>query len=306
MSVNDFVEKEYGVGLRKRLERIATGGASNEKGNKYESFFAVSKICSAISMSLETSNFDNYSVSTQETAFVDDICFEVFDIKEKNNYQAKNSAGAASKWTKDIEERCGYQQNIDVKYHKQNTSNNILLVSSRQRQKKNTILIPVGMRHYSSCEYFPYHKSSSMLIQAHAPLREDLEMICGVSNLSTLDSAFKVLQGVWATEDSSVKRTVGDMISTAKAMSHPDIFNGLSPLKEVPLWLTQKCATFNECYAHVQSGTIRVSFKGFDVTLINPPDVISGDFEQKLLAAETVDAFVQLLTNLTSQSLNQA
>lgn len=302
MTVADFVEKNLGADLRKKLERIGTGGASNEKGSKYESFFAVAKICSAVALSLKSSNFDNYSVSTQEAAFVDDICFKVHDLMEKNNYQAKNSAGSPSSWTKDIENRCAYQKEIDLDYHGVKTSKNVLLVSSRSKCKNNIKKIPVSMRSFCFCEHFPYLESSLELILAHKPLRMDLETICAEIKLSTLDTAFKIIHSAWATHGSGEKRTVGDIVGEAKRISRPNIFHGLIPVRQVPDWLMEKCATFHGCYASVQSGIVYVRYNGLEISVTNAPEVLTAELETKFLAAKKVDTFFQLLTDFTKQS----
>jgi hypothetical protein len=302
LTVADFVEKNLGADLRKKLERIGTGGASNEKGSKYESFFAVAKICSAVALSLKSSNFDNYSVSTQEAAFVDDICFKVHDLMEKNNYQAKNSAGSPSSWTKDIENRCAYQKEIDLDYHGVKTSKNVLLVSSRSKCKNNIKKIPVSMRSFCFCEHFPYLESSLELILAHKPLRMDLETICAEIKLSTLDTAFKIIHSAWATHGSGEKRTVGDIVGEAKRISRPNIFHGLIPVRQVPDWLMEKCATFHGCYASVQSGIVYVRYNGLEISVTNAPEVLTAELETKFLAAKKVDTFFQLLTDFTKQS----
>ncbi len=302
MSVADFVENTLGPDLRKKLDRIGTGGASNEKGNKYESFFAVAKICSSVALSIENSNFDNFTVSSQEIAFVDDICYKVHDLNEKTNYQAKNSAGRAGSWTKDIEERCDYQKKIDQDYHCVKTSKNVLLVSSRAKRQRNIKKIPLAMRSYCFCEYFPYLESSVELILAHKPLRKDLEAICADKNLQTLDTAFKIIHSAWTTTSSKAKRTVGDIVGEAKKMSHPDIFHALVPERQVPGWLMGKCTSFKDCYASVESGIVYVRYNGLEILVPNVADGFSHELQEQILATKKVGAFVQLLTDFTKQS----
>lgn len=301
MSVADFVEGRLGYDLRKKLEKIGTGGSSNEKGSRYESYFAVAKICSAVAASLQNENFDNYSVSAQEVAFVDDICYKVHDLNEKTNYQAKNSSGRAASWTKDIEDRCLYQKDIDLIYHGANSSKSVLLVSSRSRRQKNIKKIPLSMRTYCFCEHFPYLENSSSLIMAHKPLRDDLKAICADDNLQTLDTAFKILHSAWATSSSKAQRTVGDIVGEAKRMSRPNIFHALLPEREVPGWLMEKCATFNGCYASVESGVVCVSYNGLKISMPNAAE-IDIKWQKILLSTKKVEAFLQSLTDFTKQS----
>ncbi|WP_146000708.1 hypothetical protein [Chimaeribacter coloradensis] len=301
LSVADFVEDSLGSDLRKKLEKIGTGGASNEKGSRYESYFAVAKICSAVAASIHNSNFDNYSVSAQEVAFVDDICYKIHDLHEKTNYQAKNSSGPTASWTKDIEERCSYQKIIDLDYHGAKTSKNVLLVSSRAKRQNNIKKIPLSMREYCFCEHFPYLESSSSLILAHKPLRDDLKAICADDNLQTLDTAFKIIHSAWATSSSKAQRTVGDIVGEAKRMSRPNIFHALLPEREVPGWLMEKCATFNGCYASVESGVVYVSYNGLKISVPNAVD-IDRELQEALLSTKKVEVFLQSLTDFTKQS----
>lgn len=301
MTVTDFVEANFGSDLKKKLDRITTGGNSNQKGSKYESYFAVAKICSAVAASLPKSNFDNYSVSAQEIAFIDDICYKIHDINKKTNYQAKNSGGSAASWTTEIENRCLYQKKIDLQHHGAKSSKNVLLVSSRAKRKNNIKKIPINMRSYCFCEHFPYLENSSSLIMAHKPLRDDLNAICANDNIQTLDTAFKILHSAWATSDSNANRTVGDIVGEAKKMSRPNIFHALLPEREVPGWLMEKCATFKGCCASVESGVVYVSYNGFKVSVPAANEIDQG-LQKALVDAKKVGAFLQLLTDFTKKS----
>ncbi|MEQ4671207.1 MULTISPECIES: hypothetical protein [Providencia] len=303
MSIFDYVETEFGTNSKAKLKRISIGGNSNQKGNKYEDYFAVTKVCLAISQAITICDFDNYYVSSQEVAFIDDICYQIKNIGYKTNYQAKNSSGKAASWTKEIEERCKKQLNIDLKFHKANTSMNVLLVSSRGKCKNNKKKIPIQMNTYCSCEFFPYFNNSISLILSHKELRESLEIICADNNIQTLDTAFRCLYSVWGTTDPSEKCSVGDILRKAKDMSKPNIFCGFLPEMSIPSWLIEKCATFQNCQASIESGKIYVRYNGLELMVENLPQTLTPELEVVVKQITTLESFMRLLIDFTGKNL---
>ncbi|EMU9120611.1 hypothetical protein AAH235_002154 [Providencia stuartii] len=303
MSVLNYVEGRFGTNSREKLEKISTGGSSNAKGNKYEEYFAVAKICSAVSNAMKDNSFDNYVVSSQEVAFVDDLCYLIKDIKQKTNYQAKNSSGSAASWTDEIKERCEKQKVIDIEYHGVRESKNVLLVSSQSKCESNQGKIPVHMRSFCSCEYFPYCESSIPLILEHQELRVDLEAMCADNNIQTLDTAFRYLYSVWGTRDEKKTCSVGDIIKEAKKISKPNVFGGLIPSLILPQWLSEKCATFQNCQASIKSGKINISYNGLEVMVENLPMQLDPKLKVEIENTTTPNSFMSLLMNLQSKIL---
>lgn len=306
MSIFDYVENEFGADSKEKLTKINTGGSSNQKGNRYEDYFAITKVCTAISQAMKLCNFDNYFVSSQEIAFIDDICYLIDDVKLKTNYQAKNSSGAAASWTLEIEERCKKQSTIDLHFHQVNKSMNVLLVSSRGKYKSNRKKIPVQMNTYCSSEFFPYFDNSVNLILNHKELRTSLEAICANKNIQTLDTAFRYIYSVWGTKDPQEKCSVGDIIRRAKDMSKPNIFCGLLPKMSLPSWLIEKCATFQNCQASIESGRVYVRYNGLELMVENLPDTLTPELEVEVKQITTLELFIKLLTDFTGKSLVSA
>jgi hypothetical protein len=102
MDLVEFVHDSYGPEVAEKLRRIRTGGDNNQKGGLYEDFFAVARICA---IAAHEEQLDQFEISSQELAFVDDLCIRDNSQKLKTNYQAKNSFGSAADWTDEIEER---------------------------------------------------------------------------------------------------------------------------------------------------------------------------------------------------------
>ncbi|PHM50273.1 hypothetical protein [Xenorhabdus miraniensis] len=297
MTLEDFVERSLGPSLRKKLEKINIGGSSNHKGTKYENYYAVAKICSSVANSMKDNSYDNYVLSAQERAFVDDLCWRVKDSGLKINYQAKNSENYVADWNNDLQERIKNQYHIDINYHKVKISRNVLLVSSKAKYRKNLKKIPIDLRTFCDCEYFPYFKSSTQLIMEHKPLRSDLEKICANKSLQSLDTAFKIIHSAWVMNDSQEVKTIGDIIGEAKSMSHPNIFHGLIPSR-----LTEKCATFNGCIASVESGIVYVRCRGLEVVVTDAYDQLTPEQLKQIDSATELHTFLDILTNITKQS----
>ncbi|BBI69839.1 hypothetical protein PKHYL_40300 [Psychrobacter sp. KH172YL61] len=86
----------------------------------------------------------NQIVDSQVIGFVDDICHIDYEVSTKYNFQAKNSSGDAAKWTDEISNRFRKQRSIDANLFKVDTTENCLLVSSKnmpQRTKRKSLLI---------------------------------------------------------------------------------------------------------------------------------------------------------------------
>ncbi|MDC9613768.1 hypothetical protein PSI19_07675 [Xenorhabdus khoisanae] len=302
MTLADFVEHTLGPSLRIKLERIKIGGSSNQKGTQYENYYAVAKICSSVANSMKDNSYDNYVLSAQEIAFVDDLCWRSRDSGLKVNYQAKNSENHVADWNNDLQERFKSQYHIDINYHGVKTSRNVLLVSSKAKCRRNLKKIPIDLRTFCDCEYFPYFKSSTELIMEHKLLRSDLEKICASTSLQVLDTAFKIIHSAWVTNDSQGVRTIGDIIGEAKSMSCPNIFHGLIPSRQVPEWLTEKCATFNGCIASVESGVVYMRCRGLEVVVAGAPDQLTSEQLKQIDSATELHTFLDILTNITKQS----
>lgn len=211
MSLAEFVQDQLGKEAAKKLLSIRSGGDNNQKGGLYEDFFAVSQICAIAATEQE---LDQHEISSQELAFVDDLCIRDYSRNTKTNYQARNSSGDAAAWTPDIEERFRFQCLIDRNFFSVKNSFQILLVSSEDRALSNQNKIPANERGVFLSEFFPYQESSIRLILERRCLRSNLKLLCDSHDLSNIDSAFRILLGVWRSDQAP--RTVKDIFTRAR------------------------------------------------------------------------------------------
>jgi len=280
MEVVEFVSQHLGADLALKLKRIGVGGGNNKKGSDFENFYATAKICMVAAEWPSHDTIYDFKVSSQEVAFVDDLCVRRISSSSKVNYQAKNSPNAAADWDIEMQDRFGWQQKVDLEFHQIIDAKQILVVSSAEKAAANDDKIPDHMKEYCASEHFPYHTSSTRLVLGYAPLRDALSKLCASDNIQVLDTAFKVVLGEWIS-DNAEGRVVGDVISHAKASSRPDTFAGVTPdeivmrapdrdwdgnlQEEPPEWLRDLLAAFQMAPACIESGAFIVSHNGMQV-----------------------------------------
>ena len=300
MAVADFVKQKYGADVAGRLSRINTGGLSNQKGHEFENHYAVVRICS---IAANQADLDKYLISTQEEAFVDDLCIRDNKTFCKTNYQAKNSAGAPADWTADTTSRFEMQRDIDENFHQFPVNRQVLLVSDADKAAANDGKIPDHMRNYCSSEHYHHQPTPTRLIMGDPALRQDLSSICQTNTIDMLTYAFQLVLSAWVS-DGTRQRSVGDLIGEANAMAHPEIFAKHMPHRgPVPAWLTEKCYAFPAMEARVEFGAFVVSFAGFEASLgSNPrePDVA------ELAAITEADDFFEFLMSIAAEELSRA
>lgn len=263
MTVFDFVKMHFGDSSAQYLRNIRMGGNNNRKGCEYETSYAVFKICDIAANEL---NLDDFIVSYQQDAFVDDICVQQISNSSRINYQAKNSNGTAADWNDDIKNRFLCQQKIDMEFHGSNYSSQILLVSCPIKQKKNQDKIPLDMRNFCFSEYFPYNESVIRLVQSCSVLKANLEKLCNSRELWVLDSAYRLVLSCYLGNSAQVN--VSDIMVSARALARPNIFADLSTADSViPVWLMNKCSKFDDIDLRTEFSRIIVCYNGFELSL---------------------------------------
>lgn len=267
MTLGAYVEQQFGSRQAAKLGNIRRGGDNNSKGASFETYYAAAKVCE---VAANETDLDDFLLSSQELAFVDDLCLRQQSTAYKDNYQAKNSAGSAAAWDAEMEERFRMQLQIDAEFHGSQKSRQILLVSCPEMAAANDAKIPADLKGVCLSEYFPYEAGATRLIYASPQLKRSLEAICNTDNLATLDVAFRCVVSAWLCDDTA--RSVGDVIGRAKADSKPNVFRTSIPERPgIPDWLQRICLTFNQLEPRVEFGNFKVSYNGFEVSLGSAP-----------------------------------
>ena len=269
MSLSAYVEQRFGKTQATKLANIRRGGDNNSKGASFENYYAAAKVCEIAANQVE---LDDFVLSAQELAFVDDLCLRRRSVAHKENYQAKNSDGNAAAWDADMEARFRMQMQIDEEFHNAQSNRQVLLVSCPTMAAANDGKIPGDLKANCFSEFFPYDPAATRLLYACPELRRHLEAICNTDNLAMLDVAFRCVVSAWMCEGG--ERSVGDVIGRAKADSKPNVFReSLEARPGVPDWLHRLCLAFHGLEARVEFGNFKVGYNGFEVGLgCNPTE----------------------------------
>lgn len=293
MSLHAYVRDEFGEDVARKLENIRRGGDNNSKGAAFEDFYAAATVC-AIAAKHPTA-LDDFSLSSQELAFVDDLCLRRESAGCKVNYQAKNSSGAAACWDDEIETRFRMQAKIDTEFHGCSISRQVLLVSCNAMAAANDEKIPDDLRESCSSTYFPYATSATKLVHSSEELRDNLKALCKDGNLATIDAAFRCVVSAWVC--GSGVRSIGDIIGQAKADSRPNLFReSLQAGLSIPEWLHELGVAFPDLEPRIEAGSIKVSYNGFEISLGASPD------EPELNELEGLDDLKSIFVFLMSRS----
>ncbi|MCV0149622.1 hypothetical protein KUC54_14665 [Pseudomonas aeruginosa] len=267
MQLTAYVEQSFGGDTATKLNNIRRGGDNNRKGDSFETYYAAAKVCEIAANQVQ---MDDFLMSSQELAFVDDLCVRQVSTARKENFQAKNSAGDAASWDAEMAERFRMQIQIDSDFYKCPDNRQVLLVSCPDKAAANDTKIPGELKAHCFSEFFPYHPKSTHLLYKSAELRANLQKICESDDLHIIDTAFRHVVFAWTCNDA--QRSVGDIIGQAKALSRPNIFGSTIPERgDIPDWLHRICMAFPDLVSRVEFGNFIVSYNGFEVGLGSSP-----------------------------------
>ena len=189
-----------------RLENKHRGGLNNEKGARYEEFYAVYKIASFLA------DFADQQVlikSQVEGAYVDDIL--VVNEGHYSYYQLKNVQSLLKSWN---EIEADFLEQIILSVNKKEDFD-ITLVYSDNTFKTT---ISEELCPYTYFEYFPYADSLYEVIMQCASFNRVLMKLCVLEN-ATADALYKIakyLIGEWCAIDRQKGITIDYVVKQLK------------------------------------------------------------------------------------------
>lgn len=299
--VEGFVEATFGATYKEQLRYISQGGNNNFKGSEYESMLACIKICQ-FAADINNVYLDKLLITSQATAFVDDLAIINDNNKEKLNYQAKNSNGQAAKWTGTLHERFRMQKQIDASLHGYTKNKQILVVSSADKHVENEVVIKgIGDASFAS-EYVPYEQNIISLIRDFPPLREALITLATDANMATIEYVYKVVLGAWVASNKSSWQSIGDILGVAKASGKPSYFKREIQARDVPDWLKSLCGSVQGCVVGLELGNVYAYILELKLNLGAAPK-INSEVEQLLAKVDrSATDVASVLMRLTSKS----
>jgi hypothetical protein len=240
-SLVDFVKNTFGDSEAKKLKNIHTGGLSNSKGGRYESFYHLYKIFEIAGQN--DCQFDKHIVEAQAFGFIDDLVHIDFTNNSRTNYQAKNSDNSTADWTEEISSRVNYQIKIDTEFHKAQHSFNHLLVSSLEKFNNNQLRIPNSLKANAYCTHFPDYQTLIELGK-NPTLKVNVIKLIDSESKSDIDYAIKLIDGCIKADNN---QTLENIFKQAESKANPNpfiVFKKFEQQKALPQWLLTKLEDF--------------------------------------------------------------
>lgn len=192
-----------------RLENKHRGGLNNEKGARYEEFYAVYKIASSLA------DFAGQQILIKSQvggAYVDDIL--MVNEEHYSYYQLKNVQSLLKYWGRIKDD---FMAQIVLSQDKKEDFDITLVYSDSTFETT----ISEELYPYTNFEYFPYADSLYELIAQSPTLKDALKRLCVLEN-ATADALYKIaryLIGEWCAIDRQKGITIADLAERIKDSS---------------------------------------------------------------------------------------
>lgn len=182
--------------INKYLNNKLRGGEVNERGNRYENYFATFRILELINNSPTLTK--SIYISSQEKAFVDDLLIKV--DQERELYQLKSSKKL--KWgfgkkIKTLNFDFSIQRGIE-NFHKRNFKL-FLTVSNESLRNDLNVSLPKHLKKCTRIILFPYYDSIQKQIENDSKFKDELIKLSALNSPTTdkLESLAATILGAW-------------------------------------------------------------------------------------------------------------
>ena len=223
MSLHDYIERIHGERCVQKLTNRLRGGDSNERGNTFESEFAVHKITS---LYLAGCSFRNVAVVHQAEDYVDDLSCDYVGSPRKENYQLKDAKRV--NWgeigTSMIADDFLIQHDINVNFHQKSDSRTILIVSDESLQRSLSNRCPEEIATHTECCYFNAESFNSLLVANDEQVLPFKQLCAFPNETDKVTKVHQAMLGAWTTLKSA-PTTVGAVVQAAVDGYKPGYFN---------------------------------------------------------------------------------
>lgn len=213
MDISNKICQLFGEEVKKYFERKLIGGASNQKGARYENFFAVFQLIQSFYILLENTR-EGIEICSQVEAFVDDLLICDISNNSYRYFQLKNVNSI--NWgsgLKSIADDFCKQKKLNEFLGIQLTQTT-LVCSNQNLSKKLTNEMPINIKGFSQVIFFPYAETINHLLLSNQQFKETIELICFSNETSKLEALAKIILGIWEdkkTTISSVQRLLNEL-----------------------------------------------------------------------------------------------
>ncbi|EIJ43202.1 hypothetical protein BegalDRAFT_2348 [Beggiatoa alba B18LD] len=180
------------------------GGQSNQDGNRYENFFAVSQLIELFYILLNNTNATDIQIYIQADAFVDDLLIVDEQHSSYRHFQLKNAQQLSwGNGLKSLADDFYKQKQINVHQNIQYTA--LTLVCSQPKAFEKLVNnIPTEIMSFSKVIYFPVADTLNQLILSHVDFKESLEKICFSNESDKLEALAILILGHWQDKQTTV------------------------------------------------------------------------------------------------------
>ncbi len=233
MSDKEAVIKEHcGEKALEYVKHKSKGGESNRKGNRYEDFFVVYKICELAPRVLEKG--EEILFTSQETlGFVDDLVIVAND-NNYDHYQLKDSANVSwgvgetslaqnFEWQFITNDKLGYDTSLS------------LVVSDSELRDRLEQKKPSEITVYTNVVFFPSTESMTQIISSDKNFSEKIQYLCANKDFSIdkMECVAAVILGAWCANGQK-KVSLRELLKRAKEAANPSYIRALEPVEPIP------------------------------------------------------------------------
>ncbi len=196
------IQELFGKEALVYLKNKHRGGEVNQKGNTYESFFAVFQLALLAKGVIEEGA--TILFTSQILAFVDDLIIDRQDDAPRCHYQLKNAKTLS--WGTGL-------RSIADDFQKQYTLNQqvsrpcelALVVSDSTLQAELTTSIPTVLTEFSQVLFFPYHPNLIQVVEADTSFWEAIAYLSAFDDPEPdkIECVATVLLGAWVSSSKS-------------------------------------------------------------------------------------------------------
>ena len=214
MNEDREIENLFGAQILQYLKNKNRGGASNDRGNTYENFFAVYQLA-LLAKDVIEDNKIIYFLS-QVRSFVDDLIINYANEEILQHYQLKNSQNV--NWITGEHPICDdFRKQFQLNESKGKNSKISLVVSLSRLKDKLTNEMPEDIKSYSQVEHFYYDSSLMKVLDQEPEFKQAVEYLCCFDNpeKDKIECVASVLVGAWCSIDRS-NASVLDILKKAQ------------------------------------------------------------------------------------------
>lgn len=197
--IEEKIETLFGQDVVKYFKKKLEGSKSNQKGSRYEDFFALFKLIELFHIFMAKNMQNDIQMYTSAVAFVDDLLISDQYHNSQRHFQLKNTGhvrweeGSKNSITDDFRK----QKLLNDAFNIQNTY--IFLVCSDEIKVQNLKReIPSTIENFSRVVFFPNAETLNHLLLSHKEFKEALKKICFSNESDKLELLAKIILGHWS------------------------------------------------------------------------------------------------------------